>query len=159
MKRLNLGCGENKMDGYINVDIRSEVNPDVVWDLEEFPYPWNDSSIDEIHTSHTVEHIPYQKQDTMMKEFFRILKSGGKLIITCPDIQYLFEHYVYGDGSDGGLGHPHFMMEHFIFGGQDYEYNFHKAGYTPAIMRIRLERAGFKIIKIEKGMHVQAVKP
>lgn len=158
MKRLNLGCGKNKMSGYINVDIRPEVNPDVVWDLEKFPYPWKDSSIDEIYISHTIEHIPYQKQDKMMGEFFRILKTKGKLIIICPDIQYLFEHYVYGDGNSGGFEHSHFMLEHFIFGGQDYEHNFHKAGYTPTIMRIRLERAGFKVINIEAGMHVMARK-
>jgi len=158
MKKLNLGCGNEYKIDYINVDIRDDVLVDLQWDLENFPYPWTDNFIDEIFISHTIEHIPYQKQDKMMREFFRILKSEGKLIIICPDIQYLFEHYVYGDGSSGEFEHPHFMLEHFIFGGQDYEHNFHKAGYTPTTMRIRLERAGFKNIKIEKGMHVEGFK-
>ena len=157
--KLNLGCGEVKKDGYINVDIRVEVNPDVVWDLEVFPYPWLDNSIDEIYTSHTVEHIPYGKQDKMMREFFRILKPKGKLIILCPDIQYLFQHYIFGDGSGGPFGHPHLMLEHMIFGGQDYPDNFHKAGYTPTTMRIRLDRAGFRITRIERGLRAEAVKP
>jgi len=157
--RLNLGCGSVKMEGYVNVDIRSDVNPDVVWDLEDFPYPWESDSITEIYTSHTVEHIPYGKQDRMLSEFYRILKSGGKLTILCPDIEALFNDYIDRTDSGGPFGHPHLFMEHFIFGGQDYPDNFHKAGYTPASMRYRLEKAGFIDIVISEHLRAEGIKP
>ena len=55
--RLNLGCGFNKRDGYVNVDIGDHCAPDVVHDLEKAPWPWDDSSIDEIYMSHVLEHL------------------------------------------------------------------------------------------------------
>jgi len=38
-KKLNLGCGEFKKDGYVNVDFHSVLESDVKHDLNEFPYP------------------------------------------------------------------------------------------------------------------------
>jgi len=158
MKRLNLGCGENKMNDYINVDIRPEINPDIVWDLEKFPYPWEDSSIDEIYASNVIEHFPYQIQDTILEEWHRILKSGGKLIIICPDIERLFNIYISSNESGGPFGHPHAFLEHFIFGGQNHDNDFHKSGYTLSLMKYRLTKAGFTIVSIDGGINVEATK-
>ena len=41
MIRLNLGCGQNKLDGYVNVDKYPTFSPDVLWDLETFPWPFD----------------------------------------------------------------------------------------------------------------------
>jgi hypothetical protein len=46
--KLNLGCGLDKRQGYINVDIRKDVNPDLVLNLEDIPYPFESNSIEEI---------------------------------------------------------------------------------------------------------------
>ncbi|WP_219729845.1 hypothetical protein [Sodalinema gerasimenkoae] len=44
--RLNLGCGYRPMEGYVNVDLYG--TPDLVWDLETFPWPWSDNTVAEV---------------------------------------------------------------------------------------------------------------
>ncbi len=82
MKVLNLGCGMVRKEGAINVDRSLMCNPDFVWDLNRFPYPWEDGSIDKIIASHVLEHL----DDTIgvMDEFNRILKWNGILEISVP---------------------------------------------------------------------------
>jgi|GEM_PF-1906114 len=38
--KLNIGCGFNKIDGYVNVDAFPDCSPDVLWDLETTPWPF-----------------------------------------------------------------------------------------------------------------------
>lgn len=81
-KKLNLGAGEDKKEGYINVDWNELAKPDVKHDLNKLPYPFDDSTFDEIFTSHILEHL--DKPFLIMKEFHRLLKPGGKLILKVP---------------------------------------------------------------------------
>ena len=53
--RLNLGCGNNKISGFLNVDIHGE--PDIRHDLEEFPWPWGSGTVSEIVLNHVLEHL------------------------------------------------------------------------------------------------------
>jgi len=82
--KLNLGCGENKKDGFINVDKFG--NPDVKHDLEVFPWPWDDDSVDEILMNHILEHLGETTEVFLgiMKEMYRICKAGAKIMINCP---------------------------------------------------------------------------
>ena len=50
--RLNLGCGAKRLDSYVNVDKFGE--PDLRFDLETFPYPWNNDSVAEIEMRHVL---------------------------------------------------------------------------------------------------------
>ena len=52
--RLNLGCGMNHIEGFLNVDRFGE--PDLRHDLEVFPWPWPDDSVCEIMLEHVLEH-------------------------------------------------------------------------------------------------------
>ncbi len=82
--RLNLGCGENRLEGYINVDRLGE--PDVRHDLEQFPWPWEDSSVSEIRLIHVLEHLG-QTPDTfinVMKELYRVCEDGAEIHIAVP---------------------------------------------------------------------------
>lgn len=78
---LNLGCGTNHLIGYVNVDAYG--SPDVVWDLNMFPYPWADNSVDGIEMWHVLEHIP--NWWSAFTECARILKPGGYFQVRVPD--------------------------------------------------------------------------
>lgn len=79
-KKLDLGCGQNKQEGFIGVDIAG--NPDIIHDLDTYPWPFEDNSIDEIFCSHYIEH----SKDIIkfIDECYRILKPECKIMITAP---------------------------------------------------------------------------
>ncbi len=82
--KLNLGCGENKFPGYVNVDKYGE--PDLRWDLETFPWPWPSDSIDEIAMSHSLEHMGQQPDVfiAIVKELYRVARNGARIILRVP---------------------------------------------------------------------------
>ncbi len=84
--RLNLGCGFNKHDGYINIDSAPECEPDMTFDLERFPWPFADSSVDEIRMEHVLEHVGKTTAEyvNIWKELWRIGKPGCKIDIAVP---------------------------------------------------------------------------
>ena len=84
--KLNLGCGSKKLDGYINVDKYDTYNPDIIHDLEKFPYPFEDNTINEILLSHVLEHIGQNPDifNSIIKEFYRICVHGAKIDIRVP---------------------------------------------------------------------------
>jgi hypothetical protein len=55
--KLNLGCGNNHMDGFINVDKEAGSNPDRQVDLEALPWPFEDNCTTDIVMSHVLEHL------------------------------------------------------------------------------------------------------
>ena len=78
--KLNLGCGDKKMEGYVNVDVCG--TPDLNYDLSCFPWPFEDNSADEVFSSHFLEHVPdYEKT---ILEIHRILKPDGILHFLVP---------------------------------------------------------------------------
>jgi len=79
---VNLGCGFNHRVGYINVDAFDNCNPDVLHDLNQFPYPFEDNSVDSISAHHVFEHL--EDWWGALKECARILKPGGTLHIHVP---------------------------------------------------------------------------
>ena len=78
--KLNLGCGDNKRPGYVNVDVCG--SPDVVCDLSAFPWPWGTNSVDEMRAEHFLEHV--DDYAATILEIHRILKPGGLLWFRVP---------------------------------------------------------------------------
>lgn len=84
--KLNLGSGFKKYEGFISVDSAPECMPDVVWDMEQTPWPWEDSSVDEIMLEHVLEHVGQttERYLAIWKEMWRVCKNGALLDITVP---------------------------------------------------------------------------
>lgn len=97
-KRLNLGSGDYKKEGFINLDWNQANNPDVIHDLNKFPYPFPDSFFDCIEALHVLEHL--DRPFFVMKELHRILKPGGKLLIKVPHFSRGFTHAEHSHGFD-----------------------------------------------------------
>ena len=55
--KLNLGCGKDYIDDWVNVDFYDDSKCDVTHDLEAFPWPWENDSVSEIRIIHTLEHL------------------------------------------------------------------------------------------------------
>jgi len=86
MKRLNIGCGKDVREGWINLDMHSHYGADVIFDLNKIfggeKIPFQDNSIDYIYCSHVIED--FIDAMPILNEFIRICKIGGKIEIRTP---------------------------------------------------------------------------
>ena len=82
--KLDLACGQVKKEGFIGVDFVTAPGVDIVHDLFEFPWPFEDESVEEVHCSHFFEHIPGLLRPKWMDELYRVMIPGGKATIICP---------------------------------------------------------------------------
>ena len=91
--RLDIGCGKNKKEGFTGVDQYKMPGVDVVMDVRK-PWPWKDSSVEEIHCSHFVEHLSGPERVHFVNEVFRVLKPGAKATLITP---HWASNRAYGD--------------------------------------------------------------
>jgi hypothetical protein len=86
VKRLNMGSGLKKIDGFNNVDKSSLVNPDEVVDLEVVPWPWKDSEYMHIVAQDCLEHLGDTGKDfiNIIKEMYRVSENGAIWEIQVP---------------------------------------------------------------------------
>jgi predicted SAM-dependent methyltransferase len=81
VKKLNLGCGNNLKEGYINIDV-IDYGGNIIHDLNSFPYPFEDDSFDEIYCSHILEHL--ENFHKSINELYRISKPNGIIKVFAP---------------------------------------------------------------------------
>jgi len=105
--KLDLACGQSPREGFKGVDLLAP-NADQKVDLLKFPWPWEDSSVDELHCSHFVEHIHNREVEerdiigslsdekhfvgkdmllAFFDEAYRILKPKGTMMVIVPALQ------------------------------------------------------------------------
>ena len=79
--KLNLGSGSNTLVGFLNVDKDAACNPDLVFDLESFPWPWQDSSVDEFLFSFSLEQMgkTRETQQQIWSELYRVAQSDARV--------------------------------------------------------------------------------
>lgn len=83
-KILDLGCGKNKVKDVIGIDNVALEGVDIIHDLRNFPYPFEDNSIDKVYCRHILEHFDVDTRNKILEEIHRILKTDGQLEIRVP---------------------------------------------------------------------------
>lgn len=119
MLNLNLGSGGNRKQDYVSVDLHTDA--DIGLDLTR-PLPWKDGEVDNIYSSHVVEHFSREEWERISKEWQRVIKVGGTIEIRCPDIVKVCEKFL-DDPTDEFR-----MMQ--LYGQQGHDGEFHKNGFT-----------------------------
>jgi ubiquinone/menaquinone biosynthesis C-methylase UbiE len=91
--KVEIGAGlRRQIEGAITLDQWDSPAIDIVANLNDGLSLFPDNSIDEIHSSHVLEHI--EKLDELMKEMYRVLKPGGKM---CGTVPHFSNAYYYSD--------------------------------------------------------------
>ena len=83
---LHMGCGEEYLEGWLNIDLREDVKVDKLLDLDVLPLPFGDDTFDEILAVHVLEHFKTMLLNPIsyMEELWRISKPNCKITIEVP---------------------------------------------------------------------------
>ena len=159
---INLGSGTTNIDGCFNLDIRPLPNVDFVVDLEEAKLPFPDNFFATIYAIDVIEHITYRRVRQLIKELYRVLGKGGRLVVRTPDTE-LIAKYVLDRRFPGVHGDLFETMSWYIYGEQDYPENTHKSAFTKETLKQLLEDAGFVIINMynetrHPNIYAEAIK-
>ena len=148
MVKLNLGCGDKILPGYVNVDTvssRAGKQPDVNADIRDLS-KIKSSVADEILAVHVVEHFYYWEVIPLLKSWKRLLKPGGKLILECPNLLYACQMIVENPAKRSQPGKAGQMSMWPLYGDPSWKDPLmcHKWAYTPESLMAVLQEAGFQ---------------
>lgn len=96
MLQLNIGCGESKLDGFVNIDCfgQFENPPDLILDVTKELLPYENGAVDQIWMAHSIEHIEMKKWDFIFREFYRVLKPNGVLMLSYPEFKECAKRFI-----------------------------------------------------------------
>lgn len=81
---IDIGCGQKKIPGSIGIDLSEFSDADHILNLNTEALPFDDDSVDYVHTSHFLEHLEMDGFFHILKEIYRVVKSEGKIFIAVP---------------------------------------------------------------------------
>jgi len=132
--KLDIGSGPEPIPDHIGVDLFAQ-GPNIVnAPMDQLPYP--DASVYEIYCSHALEHIPKGVVIPTLQEWYRVLMTGGKLIIEVPDLVWVCENWIENQNNSWDMD--------AIFGDQSTPGQFHLTGFSRQILLQYLYDAGFR---------------
>jgi SAM-dependent methyltransferase len=94
LAKLNVGCGEWPLEGYINLDADKGVHPDLLATVP--PLPFEDGDLEEVYAGHFLEHLGLDEARDFLLECRRVLRPGGVLTLVVPDTLEVMRRYVAG---------------------------------------------------------------
>ena len=129
MIKLNLGAGNTVIEGF---EPRDAKRGDVL-----FPLPDFDGSIDEIRSSHVLEHYSHREVGAVVSDWVRAVKPGGLVRIAVPDLAHIAQGYL--DRQPG-------PWQGYLMGGHVDEHDVHKAAFDRANLESIMREAGLVAI-------------
>lgn len=139
MGKLNLGCGNDYRDGYINIDIRTTVETDMCCSVDRLPLP--DCHADHILARNILEHFGRLEGQNVLKEWIRVLKPQCEIEIITPDLEAICARYVQGDlGTEA--------LVELLCGTQDCPENTRKAGFDLRSIAALMERSSLEVLDV-----------
>ncbi len=149
--RLHLGSADNRIDGWINIDlVRIGRRLDLYWDLRR-RLPFRDDSIDSVFAEHLLEHLPYESGVQLFRECHRLIRPGGIVRIGVPDLDRYVASY---------LGHDD-IIERVRPGrptralalGEPFFLHGHRCMYDLETITLALSQAGFTHVERSESGH------
>jgi len=169
--KLNLGCGDKILEGYVNIDVapaRAGRQPDVICDLHQLQF--EDASADEVLAVHVVEHFWRWEVVEVLREWTRVLRRGAPMILECPNLQSACEQFLRDPEAFAGPGAEGQRTMWVFYGDPRWQdpLMVHRWGYTPrslakvmaqaGLAQIRQEPAQFKL-REPRDMRLVGIKP
>jgi len=133
--KLHIGCGEKRLPNYKHMDVMEAPHIDYVCNTLEMSMI-DDASVTEIYACHILEHVKRTEVVDVLKEWKRVLTNGGVIRIAVPDFEAVVEQYKTTGDLKKYLG--------LLYGGQDYDYNFHYITFDYGFLKGILQEAGFE---------------
>jgi SAM-dependent methyltransferase len=141
--RLHLGCGHIRLPLFCNIDISYTPATDVIDNvkyLKRFP----NNYAEEIYACHVLEHFAHEEVLPILKRWYTVLKPGGVIRISVPDIDLIVKIYTANwqhfqtEGNSPWIG--------LLYGGQGDPYDFHKTGFNFCWLKFLMQQASFHSI-------------
>ena len=170
--KLNLGCGDKILPGYINVDVvteRAGNKPDVNCDIRNLSL-FESNYADEILAVHVVEHFWRWEVNDVIKDWVRVLKPGGKLVLECPNLISACEEFLKNPDLKSLPGKEGQRTMWVFYGDPRWQdpLMVHRWGYTPRSLARVLQECGLSELKQEpaqfklkepRDMRITGIKP
>jgi len=155
--RLNLGCGDKLLPDYVNVDVaesRAGAKPDVLCDLHALPM-FGDNSADEILSVHVVEHFWRWEVLDVLREWARVLKPGGRMVLECPNLVSACQAFLGDPDGASGPGQEGQRTMWVFYGDPQWKdpLMIHRWGYTPESLKSLLSEVGLKDVRQEPAQY------
>lgn len=135
--KLNIGCGNNKLDGYVNIDTSKECNPDICMNIAKRALPYANHTVTEILCFHCIEHIQKFMHRFVLMEFQRVLKHDCKLYVSYPNFWECAKNWK--NNRDGQKR----FWEATLYGRQLYKEDYHVCAMDPDELTLLLYECGF----------------
>ena len=165
---LHVGCGPKRREKLhqtfrqepwqeIRVDINPAVKPDIIASIISMPQIPN-NSMDAVWTSHNLEHLYAHEVPIALKEFLRVLKPGGFVLATMPDLQKTAEYIAAGKLEEpiyqspaGPISAIDICFGHMASIAQGNHFMSHKTGFSSVTLSQKLANCGFGDIRVKSN--------
>ena len=140
---------KSHINGFNN-DNWSEIRFDIVGTLTDMRLVGT-GSVDAIYSSHNIEHIYPHEVEVALREFYRVLKDDGMVVLRCPDLQSVCEAVIQDklleplyESASGPITPMDILYGHIDSVAKGNDYMAHKCGFTYSVLDRAFHDAGFK---------------